>query len=1338
MGEITFTEEQLAAIDARGTDLLVSAAAGSGKTAVLAERIVRLVTEDENPRDIDRILVVTFTRAAAAGMRERIAAALSARVQADPMNARLRRQEMLLPHAKIITIDAFCQNLLRNSFETVDLDPSFRVIDEGEGKLLVAETLEEILEEAYGQAEEGKLPEFHNCVETFAQGTTDQGLETELLRLWRFSESMPWPALWLREQLREDEAHEDGREPLWVTDVIKRVHRELEGAMEDLKRALEIACSPGGPWMYAETITNDINNLDHVAKAADFSLLGQILQSGGLFGRLSGKRDDSVLTKKKEAVRETRDAVKGCLKRMTERYFSASREELSLREERARRAVCELVRLVLVFRERLAQKKRERRVIDFSDMEHLALRVLTKEPESLQTAFSPVPTATAREYADFFQEIMIDEYQDSNYVQELILRAISGEGQGKRNRFMVGDVKQSIYRFRLARPELFTQKYRSFVRNSEEAALCGERLIDLHRNFRSRSEVLELVNDLFSGIMLSDVGGVDYDEDAMLRAGMRYPDLSDISDRVNGTSARGEDFLPELLLVAPEETGPADQEDDAEASIADSFDPSGTGSDWLQSDPDPAAPASPGGGETQDTLLSGAALSREQAEARLVADRICALMKNGCVSDGAGGLRPVRYGDIVILLRTTSGIDEIYRDVLTEYGIPAHTESKSGYFRAREVKALTDLLAVLENPLRDIPLAGVLKSPLGGFSDEELAEIRGADRKRAHCFFEAFTLYAGNGRGADSGHAALDVGDGGVSSAAVPASEQLADKCRSFLRRLSIWREMVGRLSVRELLETILEETDYLEIVSALPAGEKRRANVRMLLVRAGDFERTGGHGLSAFASRIEQYRLSDVDFGEAAALSEEADLVRIMSIHKSKGLEFPIVFVSGLSRRFNRQDERAAILADEALGIGAFAVDPEARVKYSTAKRFVIADRLHEESLGEEYRVLYVAMTRAREKLILTAYVRRSAGDALLEDLREKGAVSVGEEEIRIHDTAVRESMEQEVCDKKRDRPPVPYLTRAHAGSYLAILSAALKDCCAPIRVRLTAPPMPDGDSSDRVTRIRDRRSALLEAASGLNIDSYLKNQMLKKLTYQYTHPELARLFVKTTVTELKERLLEEENFPGNNRLYQSTEETAIIPGFLREREMLRGAARGTLYHKVMELLDAEILGLDGISNHELILQNQELLHNWIKSRENGRLPGGAAEIIQADDVLTFLSSALGCRFVNAFRRGVLYREKQFMLEMDARRVDPAYPAGETVLLQGVIDAWFLEDEEAVILDYKTDRILDRPEELADKYGIQLALYAEALSHILHRQVKELWIWSFTAGVAVPVTVKV
>ncbi len=1241
---IEFTSEQKQVIEARDQNLLVSAAAGSGKTAVLTERIIRLVADGDAPADIDRILVVTFTRAAAAQMKERISAALSARIEQDPSNRHLKRQELLLPHARIMTIDAFCQYLLRNEFDAAGIDPSFRVAEEGEVGVLAKEAVGEILEEEYEKAS----PEFLALVGALSPGAFDRALETQIMRLDSFAASMPWPDLWLRSEM--DELRDAAQRGLkecpgneWITDVIQRIKKELSCCIDELTAALEVAGEPDGPGMYVDTITSDIEKLGYIADAPDLKELGVRFSAPDLFGRLSSRRDDAVLPEKRQEVKDARDRVKAAAGRIKARYFSASYEEMELRERMAAPILMALIDVTLKFRKRLEEKKREKSIIDFSDMEHLALRVLVNEPDSIRDMERPDITDTARAYAEYFTEIMVDEYQDSNYVQELILGAIAGESAGRHDRFMVGDIKQSIYRFRLARPEIFMEKMMRYHRDRG----FPDRRIDLHMNFRSTGQVIDFVNGIFSRMMFRDVGGVDYDEDARLV--------------VRDENAKGlPENIPEIMLL-------------------DLTSDDGTGTDGDVTDDAPGTDREGGSGENGEDL-DVQDTSKEEAEASMIARRILELMTDGVLEDKDGSGRKVRFGDIVILLRATTGVDEIYRNVLEAAGIPVYIESRKGYFGAREIRSLLDLMRVIVNPLNDIPLAGVLRSvSFGGFDDEELAlmrvsGMRPGDAPQAGSLYECLAACA-----AEVDEAPLSL------------------KCRAFIDRLEAWREAAGRLSVRDLLDSIIEETRYSEYVAALPGGARRSANVNTLLGWAESMAMSVGAGLTDFMNRVEQYRLIDVDQGEANVLPEDADVVRIMSIHKSKGLEFPVVFVSGLSRSFNRQDEQSAVLFDDRIGPAAFAMDEENRVRYTTLKRLAVADRLREESLGEEIRVLYVAMTRAKQKLILTAAVK----DASKWDEPGPG-------------------------DKA-----VSYLKRAHASSFYELIREAAPGCAGLFRVIRVKKSEACTDGSSGPSREEYGLNGFLDAIQGKNINRYFKEDIINRLNEEYAHPGLEKSVIKTTVTELKERLLQEdEDFRHSRRLIESTEEGDIVPDFMKDVRIMKGNERGTAYHKVMEKLDAEILGCDSLSNQDQIIENRNMVYKWLKNREeSGALPKGYADVVRAEDILTFLSSDLGVKMRDAFMRGALFREKQFMMEISAKRVSPDAPDGETTLIQGVIDAYFFtEDGSAVILDYKTDTAVDE-DELAKRYGVQLSLYAEAIERMTARKVAAVSIWSFYLG---------
>ena len=1304
---VKFTREQQEAIDLHGCNILVSAAAGSGKTAVLAERIVKMVCDEERQVDIDRLLIVTFTNAAAAEMRERIAGGISKRLAQGQDSEHVQKQATLLHNAQITTIDSFCLFLLRNHFNEIGLDPAFRIADEGEVKLMQQEALQELLEDAYASGSEA----FRYCVEYFCPGGRESVLEQHILNLSRYASSFPWPTEWLEERKKDYQGEGLGEicsSPYaeWLTEHLRRM---MEGCVEKYKSIVRLCDDPEGPYMYKELVERELEQLE--AALAYGSLeefeagLGKIS-----FGRLPSKKDETVLAAKRDLAKELRAGVKDCVQSLGERFF-ATPLELAARQGRACRGPVEtLLDLALEFHGRMQEKKQEKKVIDFSDMEHFALDILLDRSGG-QVRPSPV----AMEYRQHFAEVLTDEYQDSNLVQEYLLQAVSGEEDGRFNRFMVGDVKQSIYKFRLARPELFLDKYKTY---EEGQGNC--RRIDLAKNFRSRPEVVDTVNELFGRMMSRDVGGIEYDHRAALYAGAEYPE----SDGCHS----------ELLLVEKPDKG---EEEDA-----------------------------------------------KQAEALAVARKIKELRGGFRVFDRESGcLREARYSDMVILLRTNSGWDEEFKEVLEQEGIPAYIASKTGYFAASEVQELLNFLRVLDNPSQDVPLFGVMKSVFGGFSEEEIAKIRSG--RRDCCLYEALKEAAGDlstaprGReagndlsaGADSAGDAstaprgreevlgTETGDGqredgGGSQEGGWAvfqgdpededrdafkedwetGEELREKAAAFLNMLRKYRDCTVYLPVRELLSKLVTDFGYLDYVTALPAGGKRRANVEMLFARASDFEKTSYFGLFHFVRYMEQLEKYDVDYGEAGELDENADVVRIMSIHKSKGLEFPVTIVSGLSKRFNMQDANQAMILDMDLGLGVDYVDPDKRVRNKTLRKNVLSRKLREDSLAEELRVLYVAMTRAREKLILTG-VLENAGEQW-ENWLIRSGLQEGEGSGRL-----------------------TYLDFMEAGSYLELLLPVLP--YAHVQVSVTGKAQSAAGKVQEQAKLFQRRELLGQLR--LPEDPETAQGLIKRLNAEYPYRGLADLYTKTTVSELKIAAMADKD----EAAYHTFEEKEIqpyIPMFRRGEEKIGGTVRGNAYHRVMELMDFQqvlggAVGMESSASAASFAKahggdlmpgeggfprdyeeyarrlDPERLAQRVgaflrRESEEGRLTEEYLQAVGETKIMKFLSSDTAYRMWRADCRGELFREQPFVLGIDARRLKEEFSAGETVLIQGIVDVFFVEEDGLTLLDYKTDSVSSMGE-LWNRYETQLDYYQEALEKLTGKPVKERILYSFHLGKA-------
>lgn len=1265
-----FTPEQQRVIELHNSNILVSAAAGSGKTAVLVERIIRMICDGEHPADIDRLLIVTFTNAAAAEMRERIAAGITARLETDPGNEHIQKQSALLHNAQITTIDSFSLFLIRNHFNEIGLDPDFRVADEGEIKLLQQEVLAQLLEDAYAGQFVPEAPEqFHACVEYFCPGGRESVLEQHILNLSRYAGSFPWPAEWLEER-KNDYAAGD-LDALVHSDygqyLTERVNRTVEGCLEKLREVKRLCELPDGPYMYGELTDAEIEQLERLTDCKNLEEQAAKIPAV-TFARLPSKKDDSVDSAKRELAKAIRNSVKDTLSDLSESYFKTPLELAVEQGKACREPLRMLLDLVLEFDRRLLAAKQERHLIDFSDMEHYALQILLKREkveesdgtgtDRTETKYRIVPSDVAMEYRQYFQEILIDEYQDSNLVQEYLLSAISGEEEGRYNRFMVGDVKQSIYKFRLARPELFLEKYDTY---QETGDLCR---IDLAKNFRSRVQVVDAVNGVFSRIMSRKIGGIAYDDKAALYPGAVYPAQEDPA------------YGSELLLIQKPEKGEREE--------------SGIGEQHAE-----------GAGVLVDYD------NVRQLEALAIAARIKQLKGSLKVMEkSTGELRPVRYSDMVILLRTTSGWDEEFKKILEQQGIPVYITSKTGYFGALEVQELLQFLRVLDNPRQDIPLFGVMQSVFGGFTQEEIAQIRsggeGHSRKRM-TLYEALKEVAQSGRTVEEGEE-ISAGESAGEEA------ELSQKADTFLQRIGHYRDLTPFTSIRDLLQRILDDYDYLNYVTALPAGSKRRANVEMLLTKASAFEKTSYFGLFHFIRYMEQLEKYDVDYGEADTLDENADVVRIMSIHKSKGLEFPVVFVSGLSKRFNMQDANQSLIVDMDLGVAVDYVDSVRRIKNKTLRRAVLSAKMKEDNLAEELRVLYVALTRAREKLILTAVLDKA-------DEKWELAQMTGQERLT-------------------------YLDFCEAGSYMDFLLPILPQTGIAVKT-LRTEDLAVEELREQL-RMGDRREQLRLIACGettLTGDPEENERKLmylrERFAYQYPHPGLQKLYTKTTVSELKIAAMAEKDEAAFHT-FEEKEVVPYIPGFRREQEKVSGAVRGNAFHRTMELLDFMYVFVEsGLfekcpGDYETYRKrlDAERLKNRLEEflqREtiSLRLTEEYAKAVSLPKILNFLEQELAYRMWRAQEQGLLYREQPFVLGIDAKRLDPDLPEGEKVLIQGIIDVFFIEDGEIVLLDYKTD-VIDSLEALWNRYNVQIQYYEEALTKLMQMPVKERILYSF------------
>lgn len=1228
---VSWTEEQQKVIDMRGCDVLVSAAAGSGKTAVLVERIVKKITQGNPPVDIDHLLVVTFTRAAAAEMKDRISARLRQLLEEDPGNENLERQSVLLQRAQISTIDGFCTYVIRNYFHRIDLDPGCRIADEGERTLLMGRVLDELIEEEYA----GGSEDFLNFADAYgtAGGRDDRRLNDLIRTVYEYAVSDPDPEGWLDAAVENSSAatEEELENTLWMREIRNEKEKILRDAADLTDRSLADADLSDGPHHYASALLADRALIGNLAACGTYrevyACVGREKEQrkGKLFAPLPGgsKKDREYANPAVLAgVKARREKVKEMVSGLCEDFYALSPEEILEENRHLGKYLRELKRLVLRFADKFSAAKRSRGLVDFSDLEHFALQILLEKDADGRW----VRTDAARELAARFDEVMIDEYQDSNLIQEVILSAVSGETDGRYNRFMVGDMKQAIYGFRKARPDLFLEKYRTYREEGDH------RRIDLSRNFRSREEVIGTANGCFARLMTPLLGGILYDDRAALHAGASYP----ASDTAKS----------ELLLISKKDEG----------------------------------------------VDLGTAQARIEAEAAAVAHRIRELHESMQVADReTGEMRPLQYRDCVVLLRATDGWADTFVRVLRSAGIPAYTASKAGFFSAPEIVTVLNILRICDNPRQDIPFAAVLRSPVCGLSDGELAEIRA------------------DGRDADYYGAALQYSTEGRDTAC-------REKLKKFFALLENLRQEARETPIHTFIEDVISRTGYGTYAAAMPAGAQRAANLSMLVERAAAYEKTSYHGLFSFIRYIENLQKVSVDYGEVSLFSEAEDTVRVMTIHHSKGLEFPVVFLSGLGKQFNMNSSKGSVVMHAKLGIGLDIVDTEMRTTKKSLQETVISRAIKRDDLAEEMRVLYVAVTRAKEKLIMTGI----APDDETVLRAEKAATSLTD----------------------GGTEPVPYYRLTSARTYLDwILDALSPEMKVDVR-RMSGEELVVAEEH----RAEDRQSLaerlrLMSRSTGDEetektvFDPEIHDFLSRACRWRYPFEAGLQLPVKMTVSDIKMASIDAMQEEKGEELFAPEDEVPVplVPQFLQgtgesgedggssEDQILRsGAVRGTVYHHVLQCLDFSRTS----SAEEITAQIEEM-------EKNGILRSQEVPLVRPGDILAFAGSSLGSRVREAQKRNTLRREQPFVMEVDAKKIRDDWPEGETILVQGIIDVCFREaDGNYILLDYKTDRMRDRSgRELAERYRAQLECYREALERLSGARVTETYLYSFTLG---------
>ncbi len=1244
MPDSKWTEQQEEAISENGTDVLVSAGAGSGKTAVLVERILRKIMR-EHGADVDRMLIVTFTRAAAAQMRERIEKGIAELIKNNPGNEELKRQHALVASARICTIDSFCLYVVQNYFSRLDnLSPDFRIMDSDEQKLILKDAMDVTLEAAYENGDES----FFEFADLYAQNRNDKNIEKIVLKLYNMAESMPEPEKWLNEigGRPYDEFRNIG---------IYETGKMLDDSILVLNEAIKISTGTAHLENYASTLESDIDVINGLKNTKDFANV--------VFDRLKPVKSKEIeadpfaeqINANKEKVKNLRDGVKETVKWLADRFFFESEQKLMEEQQVSANMMAVPIKLALEFIKNVNKEKASKNVLDFSDVSHLALKILLSGEE---------PSAAACELRQMYDEIIVDEYQDSSAIQEKILTAVCGSGHS--NMYMVGDVKQSIYRFRLARPDIFIGKAERYL-NGQQGHLCI-----MNSNFRSRVEVLDGVDEIFTRLMHREFGGVEYDSDASLKCGAKYIYRDD--DHTP--------YLTELLLTV--------NDDDEKNISSNSENNADKDNRYRNSDADVNEDTGSNGADHEEDL------DAIQAEARAIAKRILELtdkdkglyVTGKDDTTGEAKLRICRFGDIVILLRSMTA-SNIYIKELEKARISAVAELRQGYFEAMEVGNMMDMLRVIDNPLQDIPFAGVLHSAFVKLTPDEMAEIRFSDTDGEHCFlYDDVIKYVKDG-----------------------SRQELKKKLADFIEIFEILRNDMKTLPVYMLIKKIYDLTGFDSYIKAMPDAARRCGNLNLLMEKARKFEQTSYHGLFEFIRYTGRLLENEVDYGEAQSVLG-ADTVRIMTIHSSKGLEFPVVFVAHMNGGFNEKEYNDPVLCNPEFGIGAQYIDSKLRIKNDTLALKTIRHLAVTDGRGEELRVLYVACTRAKEKLILSAFVDKSEED-----------VSQNFE----NDAELLESMGR-----------YPYQKLLKYKNYLNMAGPVffLKGVkCAPVRFikksQLAMVNCAEDSKPDNKNEMVNRNVFLSgEMINNLQIEtdekkiSELSHEISIREKYAYPYAHAIGLPFKLSVSEIK-RKWEEEDGEAVSKGYNDkvilentlgnayNDKIEMLPGFLKDRAEITGADLGTAVHMIMENLD-----FTAENNYESIkaLADNLVKKGFIREEYSGK--------IDLNGIVRFLDSDLYKRMKKAALNNKLYREQPFVMRMES-----CDDKGETYLVQGIIDAYFEEDGECVIVDYKTDKLTE--DELLRKYAVQLNIYAKAVGAIKEIRIKEKILYSFNLSKA-------
>lgn len=1174
---MNYTKEQEQAIFLRGKNIMVSAGAGAGKTRVLVSRMAELIMDKEHPIEADRFLVMTFTNAAAAEMKERIGTELEERLEKDPDNLYLRKQIRKIRQADISTIHSFCNHLIRTHYNELAIDPSFRIGEEGELFLLRQQAVEQVLEEAYASGRES----FLQFVEAYAPGKNDTVLEEMIEDLYHFSRSFPNADGWFEKTGKEAAilAGKDGWDTsAAVTLLLSKAQKESLQIQEELYQLLE-SVTEDSPEKYTGLLQEIKEYIDSLTQAKDYNSYYKVLSQKSIssFPRASQKEKEWELY---EEVKEFHQKVREQINSQKENVFTTPAEEL----QREAAVIYPLLEEYMALTKRFAEIyflcKKEKNVYDFDDLEHFALELLV---ESYDKQGEAQPSETAKELSKKYKMIFVDEYQDTNLVQETILEMLLNKKHN--SLFTVGDVKQSIYRFRQARPDLFLRRKDQYISQADAGVS-----IELRDNFRSAPGVLTFTNYIFSQLMEKEFGGVDYNEKTALRPGDGGPMMQD-------------EETSEILFF---------QKDSASALK-----------------------------EVPEDIL---------AESAVICKRIKELIEEG-----------YHYGDMVILLRSGAGRMEPMAEFLEQEGIPVSCDNKTGYFQTREITVMLNYLSIVDNIYQDIPMASVMLSSIGKFTEEELVKLRVLIEEPVrgkYTLYDFMRLYMQEG-----------------------TEEELKKKIRDFLMDLLYFRQQKKEQPLSTLLWDIYERTGFYYDVQLMPDGEKRKENLLMLLKKAEDYEKTVFKGLFYFNRYMKQLKSYEIEMGEAGTSMEEEDVVKIMTIHKSKGLEFPVVFVSGLSKKFNRMDLNKAVLCHPELGIGMECVNTTLRFHHPSLMKKAIQEKVWKDTLEEEMRILYVAMTRAKRKLILTGVIKS-------EELEAGMRASIQAQKWRAG--SMMDWILPVMAEQFRNTDKIWLKARLFSWSDIEELFNA-----------------------------REREEATFSYRHFIEKYVEVQDSSLIKKAFSHVYPnmEATKWKRKYSVSELKS--LSQITLPNEESVvYEPDEEERIIPQFLKEeREEVGGAAKGTIVHKIMEMLPFAKI------------QTKKQLFDWITDLEQNY---PESKQISAKwlyrGIEAFLFSEQGEKIRKMDEAGKVKKELPFTVGLPVSLINQDTEAEDTVVVQGVIDACADMGNHLCLIDYKTDQIKEGEEQqLLDRYGNQMLYYKAALEQILEKRVSEIYLYSFS-----------